>query len=84
MYRLQCQASQPHFRVWSLPEKTSVARLRLEKVYDLRLKYARMTVSIPPESLKNPIIYICCSIVVLASCSADEGSKSAWVAVFLG
>ncbi len=40
MHQLQRQASQPHFRVRSLPEKTSVARLRLEKVYNLRPEYA--------------------------------------------
>jgi len=39
MHQLQCQASQPLLRVESLPEKTSVARLRLEKVYDPRLEY---------------------------------------------
>ena len=40
MHQLQCQASQPHFQIRSLSEKTSPARLRLEKVYNLRLEYA--------------------------------------------
>jgi hypothetical protein len=43
MHQLHCQASQPHFRVWSLPEKTSVAILGLKKVYNLRLEYASYT-----------------------------------------
>ncbi|MFZ0943758.1 MAG: hypothetical protein WB930_16150 [Syntrophobacteraceae bacterium] len=43
MHQLQCQPSQPLLRVGSLPEKTAVARLRLEKVYDLRLEYASYT-----------------------------------------
>jgi hypothetical protein len=48
MHELQCQPSQPFLQVGSLPEKTSVARLRLEKVYDLRLGYASYASMIPP------------------------------------
>jgi hypothetical protein len=43
MHQLQRQASQPHFRVGPLLEKTSILRLRLEKVYDLRLECASHT-----------------------------------------
>jgi Bacterial DNA-binding protein len=40
MHQLQRQTSQPHFRSGSSPEKTSVARLRIEKGYNLWLEYA--------------------------------------------
>jgi len=43
MLQLQCQPSQPLLPVGSLPEKTLVARLRLQKVYNLRLEYASYT-----------------------------------------
>jgi len=52
MHQLRCQPSQPLLRVGSLPEKTSVARLRLEKVYDLRLEYP--DASVPPVARSGP------------------------------
>jgi hypothetical protein len=43
MRQLQCRAYQPHFRVGSSPEKTSLAHLRQEKAYNLRFEYASYT-----------------------------------------
>jgi hypothetical protein len=65
MHQLQCQASQPHFRVGSLPEKTSVARLRPEKVYDLRLENGIGTsqVSVSEENILKPGIIIALKVI---------------------
>ena len=43
MHQLLSYPPQLHFRVGSLTEKTSFARLRLEEVYNLRLEYANYT-----------------------------------------
>jgi hypothetical protein len=52
MHQLQCQAANRIFG--SLPEKTSVARLRLEKGYNFRLEYASYTSMGPVFAFSGP------------------------------